>query len=145
MTDARSSDGRRPGDAALVRNAADAQQVQRGGRLAQRRRDRELNDLRAVLATAEGRRAIWRLLEHCGVNRSSYDPSQRGDSTVFREGARNVGLFLMAEITDADEEALVTMMREARARAQSEALENVATRTPSASDKREDNDGRESV
>jgi len=126
-----SGDRRRLGDSALVCNAADAQQVQRGGRLARRRRERELNDLRAVLAIAEGRRVVWRLLEHCKVFASIWDPSSR---IHYQAGVQDVGHYLMAEIAAADDEALIVLMRDARSRERAEAIENVATRTPSAAE-----------
>lgn len=130
-----------PGDSALVRNAADPQQVQRGARLSSRRRERDMADLRAVLATLEGRRVFWRLLEHCKVFQSIWDPSSR---LHYQAGVQDVGHYVMAEIGEADEEALFRMMREARGRANAEATENVAGRTPSADrgpQDSEENDG----
>jgi hypothetical protein len=97
---------------AFVRNTADPRQVGQAGRRVKDRRTRELVDLRAVLATEPGRRMLWRFLGFCGVN-----------ETVLREnpiamaeaaGRQNVGHYLMAEIAAADDEALFTMMREAR-------------------------------
>lgn len=123
-------------DPALVRNAADPQQVRRGARVANRRRERELNDLRAVLATAEGRRVVWRLLEHCHVFASIWDPSSR---IHYQAGRQDVGHYLMAEIAAADDDALLVLMRDARARERSEAMENEAARTPRATE--EDSDG----
>lgn len=120
------------GDSALVRNAADEKQVKRGDRVEARRRERELADLRAVLHTVEGRRFLWTLIEHCGVRESSYSAGARGDSTVFNEGIRKVGIYVGDEIEAADADAGDLMRKEARARARGEAIENVASRTPSA-------------
>lgn len=121
--------GRDRGDAALVRNAADEKQVRRGTRLAVRRRERELNDLRAVLALPVGRRVLWRVLTHCRVFASIWDPSSR---IHYQAGRQDVGHYLIAEIDEADSEAIFTLMREAKAHERAEALENVASRTPSA-------------
>lgn len=133
---------REKGDPALVRNASDGAQVRRGARLEVRRRERELNDWRAVLATAEGRRVIWQLLEHCKVFTSIWDPSSR---MHYQAGVQDVGHYVMAEIAEADDDALVLLMREARARARAEALENQAARTPRAASStiEEDSDDRD--
>lgn len=58
-------------------------------------RQTELADLKAVLDTAHGRRFFWRILEHCGEQRTAY----RGNTndTMFTLGEQNVGLFLKAE------------------------------------------------
>lgn len=120
------------GDSALVRDASDPEQVQRGERLEARRRRRELDDLRALIATPAGRRVLFRLLEHCKVFESIWDPSSR---IHMHEGMRQVGLFLMAEIEAADDEALFTMMRESKDRARQDAIENAATRTPRAAER----------
>lgn len=117
------------GDDALVRNASDEQQVARAKRLEEKRRSAELADLKALLGTAEGRRVCWRLLEFCGLHRTVYDHS--GSQMNVKVGMQNVGLFLQAEIADADEEALFTMQREAKARQKADAVENTSTRTNS--------------
>lgn len=112
-------------DPVLVQNAADAEQVERGARLQARRRAQARADLRAVLATAEGRRVLWRLLEHCGVFESIWHPSAE---IHYRAGRQDVGHWLMAEISEADDEALMRMFQEARARARQEAQEAAAGR-----------------
>lgn len=53
--------------------------------------------MRALLATPEGARFFCRLLDECGVDRPSYlhhDPN----GTVYREGMRNIGLWLQGQI-----------------------------------------------
>ena len=69
------------------------------------------NAFRSVMATAEGRRWIWWLLERCGVFRTSFT----GDNaTFFNEGTRNVGLMVIADINALCPEHFATMMTEAR-------------------------------
>lgn len=57
----------------------------------------EIDDLKWLMSTKRGRRVMWRLLSHAGVNRLSYQP---GDAlaTAFNEGQRNHGLRLTALI-----------------------------------------------
>lgn len=56
----------------------------------------QIEDLRWLMSDKRGRRVMWRVLEQAGVYRSSYT----GDNTTFfNEGQRNMGLWLMDEIT----------------------------------------------
>jgi hypothetical protein len=99
---------------ALVRSTSDAEQVSRARETEQMRRDRQDADLRAVLMTYAGRAVAWRLLEQCGI----YELSFSADShrTAFREGNRNVGLFLLTEIMRVASDAYGMMQREAEQR-----------------------------
>ena len=97
-----------------------------------RDRDRELSDLRHVLSTDQGRRVLWRLLEHCSVFRTIWDPSSR---IHHNAGRQDVGHFVMAELEEADEEAIYRMMREAKLRQRSEDAEFAASLTPSAEER----------
>lgn len=93
------------------RNAADEGQVQEATRDAKLRRERELNDLRSVLNTIEGRRFLWRILEFCGLYKTSFTGSSE---TFFLEGQRNVGIKLITEIIETEPEAYLLMMKEHR-------------------------------
>lgn len=97
---------------ALVGNAADEEQVKDAGEKIARGRERELNDLRAVLSTVQGRRFVWRYLEACGISNSSFD--QNPHRTYFLEGQRNIGLKLQADVAEAEPAAYLTMMKEAK-------------------------------
>lgn len=69
-------------------------------------REQELNDLRVLLNTPEGKRFIWRYISKCGVFKTSFT----GNSTTFYlEGARNIGLSLLAEVMEARPEAYLEM------------------------------------
>ena len=77
----------------------------------ERRHQRDVNDLRKVLAIPEGRRYIWRLWGLTGVFRSSYTPKD-ANMTSFREGQRDVGLAMLQDINDASPTALAQMRSE---------------------------------
>lgn len=92
-------------------SASDPDQVKSRKRKSERARDRELADLRVVMASAEGRRFVWRLLGRCGVYRTSFDGTT-SERTHFKEGERNIGLWLNAEIGEADVRSYITMQSE---------------------------------
>lgn len=77
----------------LAQNAQDAQDATRAEQQA------EYDDLRRVLSSESGRRLVRRILTRSGMFQTSFAP---GDpyATAFHEGARNVGLRLLAAITD---------------------------------------------
>ncbi len=63
-------------------------------------RSRELariegEDFKWLMSDKRGRRFVWSLLEKTGVYRSSFTGNSE---TFFREGARNVGLMVMAMV-----------------------------------------------
>lgn len=66
--------------------------------------------LRAVLNDAAGARFISFVLEMCGVYRLSYE-GEDTHATAFKEGARNVGLRLLALLDEADDEARLKLNR----------------------------------
>jgi len=60
------------------------------------RADRDDADLLWLMNQREGRRFVWRLLQVCHL----YETSFTGTSaTFFREGERNVGLQVLADVT----------------------------------------------
>jgi hypothetical protein len=65
-------------------------------------RNREVDDLKAILSTPEGKRFAWRLLERCGVYQSSFTGNSE---TFFKEGSRSVGLWLIDEFIEAHPKA----------------------------------------
>lgn len=73
----------------------------------------DMDDMRALLATPEGARFFCRLLDECGVDRPSYlhhDPN----GTLYREGMRNIGLWLQAQIRGLDGERAILKARDER-------------------------------
>lgn len=92
-------------------NAADKGQVKEQENKERRGRERELGDIRWILSSPQGRRFFWRYLGECGVFKTSFTGSSQ---TFFNEGQRNVGLMLLADLNEAQPDAYVTMMKEAK-------------------------------
>lgn len=59
-------------------------------------RDQIILDLEAVLRTPQGRRALLRILERCGVYRSAF--AADAEVTALRLGEQNIGLWLIAQL-----------------------------------------------
>jgi len=74
-------------------------------------REREIEDLKAVMDTKEGRRFIWRLLGQAGIFHPSFVVGAP-DVTAFNEGGRKQGLNLMAEIISETPTSFLTMQQE---------------------------------
>ena len=94
---------------ALVKNAADVDQVKSAESKQKRKRDYELDDVRYILASPQGRRFFWKYLDFCGVFRTSFTGNSQ---TFFNEGLRNVGLKMLSDLNDADPNAYVKIMNE---------------------------------
>ena len=96
---------------AYTKNAADEDQVKDAGNKAKRGREREIDDVRYVLNSVQGRRFMWRYLSLCNL----WETSFTGNSTTFfKEGERNIGLRLMSDINDSSPEAYLAMVKENR-------------------------------
>ena len=83
------------------------------------RRERELNDIRRICGRAEGRRLIWRIFTRAHIYETTFTGEALAGS--FKEGERNLGLFLLADLMEAAPERLMEMMKEADAEAKKEA------------------------
>lgn len=73
------------------------------------REQREEDDLYSVLNTKQGRRFIWKWLSECGIFRAGFCTP---DELMFREGARNVGTKLLAQIMKISPELFKLMQEE---------------------------------
>lgn len=73
-------------------------------------RKQELADVQELLKTAAGRRYLWRMLGLAGVYQSSF--SSDAMQMARSEGRRELGLVVLADITDADPNAYTTMLKE---------------------------------
>lgn len=69
----------------------------------------EQDDFKWLMSSKRGRRIVWRLLERTGVYRSSFTGNSE---TFFREGQRNVGLMLMAQINEFCPDQYALMLKE---------------------------------
>lgn len=96
---------------AIVKNAADEEQVKKAGEREKRGRDQDLSDLRRILEADHGRRFIWKTLVHCGIFTSSFTGN---NTTFFNEGRRDVGLKILADVMEAKPEAYTQMAQDAK-------------------------------
>jgi hypothetical protein len=71
----------------------------------------ETEDIKWLMKGKQGRRIVWGLLEKTGVFRSSFTGNSE---TFFREGMRNVGLMLLAQINESCPEQYTLMVQEQR-------------------------------
>ena len=94
-----------------VQNAADHSQVKAAAKEERFMERQKRDDLRHLISTEPGRRFAYQILEYCGVFRTSFSTSAL---IYFNEGKRDVGLWLMARITELDEAKLLDIMREGR-------------------------------
>lgn len=122
----------------MVANAADRKQVEHAGRKERRVRQRELDDLRALLKFEEGRRFLWRLLGWSGYLENP--THTRGDQTHQNIGRGDCGRFLLSEIMQADESKFLQMQQEAWRDARNQQVEAEAIRTKSADPQSQDDD-----
>lgn len=88
---------------------ADPADVAEMKRRAKDARAREVADFVALMGTESGRRFVWRLLGKTGLYRSSFTGNSE---TFFREGERNIGLWVMSEIDALCPESYALMVRE---------------------------------
>lgn len=90
-------------------NAADENHVREMANNAKGLRDRELEDVRIILNTTEGRRFYSRYLHICGLFKSSMTGN---NTTFFQEGERNIGLKLFTDMNEAAPELYIEMLKE---------------------------------
>ena len=96
---------------ALVGNAADPEQVRKAASKEDRKRHDELNDLRVVLNSKEGRRFLFRLVnELCHYDTNDFNNS--GSLTYFNLGERNIGRVVKSDAIEASLEAFQLMEKE---------------------------------
>ena len=74
------------------------------------KRKQRVEDFKWLMAHAQGRRIVSRLLEESGVHRTSFNHS--GSVMAFNEGKRHLGLYLMAEILEIAPESYVKLLKE---------------------------------
>lgn len=71
---------------------------------------RAVDDLRFVMSSEQGRREVWRTLGFAGLWRSSFTGDR--NNTDFREGQRNIALWLWARLLRACPEQTTLMQQE---------------------------------
>jgi hypothetical protein len=103
-----------------------AQEVQVSRVLEALDRQGEIVQLAALLQQEDVRDLLWRLLSHCHLYGSVYNKSF-GDMALA-EGKRQVGLWLLSEICEADPSAEMKMRQKAISLAHQQAQQRVARR-----------------
>lgn len=77
----------------------------------EQKRRRDEDDFKWLMSDKRGRRVMWRLLAETGLYKTSFTGNSE---TFFREGARNVGLKLMAQIHELTPDAYGLMLKESK-------------------------------
>ena len=75
-----------------------------------KRRTDYINDVRNVLATPSGRRVIRKILEDTQLFRQTFAGEQT-HMTAFASGARNVGLTLFNDLSEASPDTLLKILK----------------------------------
>lgn len=86
----------------------------------ERKRERELSDIRYVLLKPEGRRFIWRVLEEGRVFHDAFTPDS--NSTYYNLGRQSVSRLFLNELMEAKPDALSQMQQEREAEEKIELL-----------------------
>ena len=93
-----------------VKNASDRLKVKDAKKREKLEADNQVNEMKKVLDTLEGRRVLWRIMEFCGLFENRWVPNSARVS--YDQGQRNVGLYVLAKVQEADVEKYFEMMRE---------------------------------
>ncbi len=93
-------------------DTGDVKDVKKKKTKAQLRRLKETEWLKDILSKPGGRDFIWRLLTECGVYHTSF--TGEVNSTILNEGRRQIGLWVLTEMFDADPTAYITMQKESK-------------------------------
>lgn len=86
-----------------------AQEAERREEIERSAADKFGEDFKKVVATEEGRRVLCWLLGQAGVFRLSY--AGEAESTFFREGQRNIGLAVVAQIEAHTPDRFIDILR----------------------------------
>lgn len=73
-------------------------------------REQEVSDFKYLMELPQFRRFAWRLLERAGVFRTSF--AMNGLEMAFKEGHRNAGVQLLAEMTELCPNRYLQMIKE---------------------------------
>lgn len=77
-------------------------------------RRKDLQDIKSLMDSAQGRRIVWRLLEQGKVFNTTFSIDQ--PVMCFQEGARNIALSFLADVMEIAPKKLQVMMLEAKER-----------------------------
>ena len=74
----------------------------------------EIEQVVSVMRTENGRKLMHRFIKMSGQFRASYNPNAPANDIYFREGERNMGLMIIAELNDCAPDLYSKMMEESR-------------------------------
>lgn len=92
-------------------NVGEPDQIEKKAKQQKTERDRELDDVRAILDTKAGRRLIWRLL---GASELFAVSRAMNQSIYALEGKREIGKLIFSDVMEAQPEAYLLMMKESK-------------------------------
>lgn len=75
-----------------------------------RARQKEIDDVKAMLKTPAGRRFFWRLWAICGIFRNPFHPNSNQHS--FNSGRMSIGQGLLDDVNEADGSAFARIQNE---------------------------------
>lgn len=95
-------------------NVSDSKQTKGRKKKHELAREGELEDMRVLMKTPSGRRFIWRVLSKCHMfhTTSHHDPT----SMAIKSGERDVGLWVLGELTQADPNSYIALHSEQQKR-----------------------------
>jgi hypothetical protein len=96
-----------PTDVKAHDRASESQALEQGAS-----RKTEVEDIKWLMAHKQGRRFVTRLLDKAGVYRTSFTGNSE---TFFREGQRNLGLFVLSEVMEVTPDQHAQMLKEQQA------------------------------
>lgn len=86
---------------------------------------RRADDWRTQMSTPSGRRIVWELLGQAGIFRPNFSSTPDGGMNLaFREGERNIGLFIVRSLEELVPGSFATMLAEARTPAKTSGTHN---------------------
>lgn len=91
----------------MPHNASDPKQVKSKAEAATRERKQELEDIRYLIKTPAGLRYFRRLLARGSVFTTTFTGNSR---TFFNEGARNLALSILADVSEAAPDMIAGLM-----------------------------------
>jgi len=97
-------------DKEAPQDVGDVKQVRKRRTKAKIRRDNELEDIRVILNTPQGRRFLWRVISECGIFQTSSHASPHG--MAIKSGGKDKGLWLLSEINEADKNGYLKLIQE---------------------------------
>lgn len=94
----------------MAEDVGDQKQVKKKKKKHQLVREGQLEEIRHILSTPYGRRFLWRVLIQCGMNKTLSGQTELG--MAIMSGKRDMGLWLLGEINEADKNGYIKLIQE---------------------------------